>query len=85
MGLCRFSRLVVLLTVATACGSSGTLPRVRKAGQAGSRGSRPGLPRDSVRVLERHPEGFVALPGYVWLDTSDGVRRWPSARRRRSD
>jgi hypothetical protein len=36
---------------------------------------RPGLPREWVRVLERHPEpmGLVGdgypLPGYVWLDT----------------
>ena len=29
---------------------------------------RPGLPADWVLVLERHPEGLVALPGYVWLD-----------------
>jgi hypothetical protein len=28
---------------------------------------RPGLPRDWVRVLERHPEGVQGLPGYVWL------------------
>jgi hypothetical protein len=36
---------------------------------------RPGIPRDWVRVLERHPEPMglardgYALPGYVWLDT----------------
>jgi hypothetical protein len=35
----------------------------------------PGLPRDWVRVLERHPEPMglagagYPLPGYVWLDT----------------
>lgn len=30
---------------------------------------RPGLPTAWVRVLEHHPEGVKALPGYVWLDT----------------
>jgi hypothetical protein len=30
---------------------------------------RPGLPTSWVQVLERHPEGVEALPGYVWLDT----------------
>jgi hypothetical protein len=36
---------------------------------------RPGLPREWVRVLERHPEPMglandgYAIPGYVWLDT----------------
>ena len=25
------------------------------------------------RVLERHPDGFVAQPGYVWLDTPGKV------------
>jgi hypothetical protein len=34
---------------------------------------RPGLPRDWVRVLQKHPEGTVALPGYVWLETSGKV------------
>ena len=29
---------------------------------------RPGLPTEWTRVLERHPEGVKALPGYVWLD-----------------
>jgi hypothetical protein len=24
-------------------------------------------------VLERHPEDYAALPGYVWLDTSGKV------------
>jgi hypothetical protein len=31
---------------------------------------RPGLPRDWVQVLERHPEGLSTLPGWCWLDTS---------------
>ena len=41
---------------------------------------RPGLPRDWVRVLERHPEpmGLAgqgwSLPGYVWLDMPGKVR-----------
>ena len=35
---------------------------------------RPGLPRDWVRVLERHPEGVKGLPGYVWLDMPGKVR-----------
>jgi hypothetical protein len=35
---------------------------------------RPGLPRDWVRVLERHPEGVQGLPGYVWLDMPGKVR-----------
>jgi hypothetical protein len=35
---------------------------------------RPGLPRDWVRVLERHPEGVNGLPGYVWLDMPGKVR-----------
>jgi hypothetical protein len=26
-----------------------------------------------VRVLDRHPEGTAALPGYVWLDTPGKV------------
>jgi hypothetical protein len=26
---------------------------------------RPGLPRDWVRVLERHPEGVQSLPGHL--------------------
>jgi hypothetical protein len=30
---------------------------------------RPGLPRERVRVLERHPDGIEALPAYIWLDT----------------
>lgn len=25
-------------------------------------------------VLERHPDGFVAQPGYVWLDMPGKVR-----------
>ena len=29
---------------------------------------KPGLPREWVRVLARHPGGTEALPGYVWLD-----------------
>jgi hypothetical protein len=35
---------------------------------------RPGLPRDWVRVLERHPEAVQGLPGYVWLDMPGKVR-----------
>jgi hypothetical protein len=35
---------------------------------------RPGLPKDWVRVLERHPEGFPTEPGYVWLDMPGKVR-----------
>jgi hypothetical protein len=35
---------------------------------------RPGLPRDWVRVLERHPEGVQGLLGYVWLDMPGKVR-----------
>jgi hypothetical protein len=27
-----------------------------------------------VRVLERHPKGVAALPGYVWLDLPGKVR-----------
>jgi hypothetical protein len=34
---------------------------------------RPGLPTQWVRVLERHPEGTKALPGYVWLETPGKV------------
>jgi hypothetical protein len=34
----------------------------------------PGLPVDWVRVLDRHPEGVEALPGYVWLDMPGKVR-----------
>jgi hypothetical protein len=30
---------------------------------------RPGLPKEWVRVLELHPDGVRAEPGYVWLDT----------------
>jgi hypothetical protein len=37
----------------------------------------PGLPTTWVRVLERHPEGIAALPGYVWLDMSGKVRHVP--------
>jgi hypothetical protein len=36
---------------------------------------RPGLPTDWVRVLERHPEGAEAMPGYLWLDIPGKVRR----------
>jgi hypothetical protein len=32
---------------------------------------RPGLPREWVRVLDRHPEGVTTIPGWCWLDT------WP--------
>ena len=35
---------------------------------------RPGLPTDWVRVLDRHPEGIEALPGYVWLDMAGKLR-----------
>jgi hypothetical protein len=28
----------------------------------------PGVPRDWTPVLEEHPDGVQALPGYVWLD-----------------
>jgi hypothetical protein len=35
---------------------------------------RPGLPRDWVPVLERHPEGVKGLPSYVWLDMPGKVR-----------
>ena len=35
---------------------------------------RPGLPRDWVRVLERHPEGVKGLPGYVWPGIPGEVR-----------
>jgi hypothetical protein len=34
----------------------------------------PGLPRDWVRVLERHPEGIKTLPDWVWLDTPQKIR-----------
>jgi hypothetical protein len=27
-----------------------------------------------MRVLDQHQEGFVALPGYVWLDMPGKVR-----------
>lgn len=30
---------------------------------------RPSLPSEWVRMLDRHPEGVQALPGYVWLNT----------------
>jgi hypothetical protein len=35
---------------------------------------RPGLPRDWVPVLDRHPEGVRGLPGHVWLDMPGKVR-----------
>jgi hypothetical protein len=35
---------------------------------------RPGLPRDWVLVLERHPEGVQGQPGNVWLDMPGKVR-----------
>jgi hypothetical protein len=38
---------------------------------------RPGLPTSWVRVLERHPEGAEALPGYVWLDMPGKLRHVP--------
>jgi hypothetical protein len=31
-----------------------------------------------VLVLEHHPEGVEALPGYVWLDTPGKVRHVPA-------
>jgi hypothetical protein len=34
---------------------------------------RPGLPTGWVKVLDRHPDGDEALPGYVWLDTRQKV------------
>jgi hypothetical protein len=34
---------------------------------------RPGIPESWCPVLERHPEDYAALPGYVWLDTSGKV------------
>jgi hypothetical protein len=46
---------------------------------------RPGLPRNWVRVLKRHPEpmGLAGqgwpLPGYLWLDMPGKVRHVPSA------
>jgi hypothetical protein len=30
---------------------------------------RPGLPREWVRVLQRHPEGLTTIPGWCWLET----------------
>jgi hypothetical protein len=33
-----------------------------------------GLPAEWVRVLDHHPEGVEALPGYVWLDMPGKVR-----------
>jgi hypothetical protein len=38
---------------------------------------RPGLPTDWVPVLDQHPEGIAALPGYVWLDMPGKVRHVP--------
>jgi hypothetical protein len=35
---------------------------------------RPGLPTKWMRVLDQHQEGFVALPGYVWLNMPGKVR-----------
>jgi hypothetical protein len=35
---------------------------------------RPSVPTDWMRVLERHPEGVVAQPGYVWLEMPGKVR-----------
>jgi hypothetical protein len=34
---------------------------------------RPGLPTEWVRVLDRHPDGAAAEPGYVWLETPGKV------------
>jgi hypothetical protein len=36
--------------------------------------ARPAACQCWVPVLERHPEGVVRLPGYVWLDTPGKVR-----------
>ena len=33
----------------------------------------PGLPTTWTRVLDSHPEGAVAEPGYVWLETPGKV------------
>jgi hypothetical protein len=38
---------------------------------------RPGLPTEWVRVLDEHPEGVAALPGYVWLDLPGKPRHVP--------
>jgi hypothetical protein len=38
---------------------------------------RPGLPAQWVRVLDQHPEGYQALPGYVWPDMPGKVRHVP--------
>jgi hypothetical protein len=38
---------------------------------------RPGLPTEWTRVLDQHPEGSKALPGYVWLDAPGKVRHVP--------
>jgi hypothetical protein len=40
---------------------------------------RPGFPTEWVPVLDRHPEGIVALPGYVWLDMPGKVRAMPES------
>ena len=40
----------------------------------------PGLPTYWVPVLEFHPEGVEALPGYVWLDTPGKVLHVEAAR-----
>jgi hypothetical protein len=41
---------------------------------------RPGLPTEWIRVLERHPKGVEALPGYVWLDAAGKVLHVEAAR-----
>ncbi len=47
---------------------------------------RPGLPKDWVRVLKRHPDGAVAQPGYVWLEMPGKVRHvWAAHLEVRSD
>jgi hypothetical protein len=34
---------------------------------------RPGLPTHWTKVLDSHPEGALAEPGYVWLETPGKV------------
>jgi hypothetical protein len=47
---------------------------------------RPDLPKDWVRVLERHPDGVVVQPGYFWLGMPGKVRHvWAAHLEVRSD
>jgi hypothetical protein len=39
---------------------------------------RPGLPKDWVRVIERHPEGLATLAGWCWLDMPGKLRHLPA-------